>query len=100
LSTRITPAHSDYAAIHAAWVTNGRSHQFDREGAFGGAVYRCLDPSQDEPDFYIAFSRGPTTVDDRGNVTKGWHVVNQDYLSLRVKLNGRGLPVIRRPVLP
>lgn len=87
MSTRITPTDSDYDDVHAAWVKNGRPSQFDREGDFGGAVYRCLDTSQSEPDFYVAFSMGPTKVnEDTGKVVeKGWHTVNEDYLRVRFK---------------
>jgi hypothetical protein len=88
LSTKITPSHSDYGDIYDAWVANGRPSQFDREGSFGGAVYRCLNPSQSQPDFYEAFSMGTTKYnEDTGSVTeKGWHTVNEDYLRMRIKV--------------
>lgn len=87
-TTKITPTHEDYDDIHDAWVENGRPSQFDREGSFGGAVYHVLDTSEDEPDFYIRFSRGATEIGSKGRVTKeGWHLVNKDYLSIRAKID-------------
>ena len=82
-SKRIQPTDSEYATIHAAWVENGRPAQLERMGAWGGCVYRILDTSANEPDFYQYASRGPTTFSETSArekpLTKGWHLVNRDY---------------------
>jgi len=101
LSTRITPTHSDYDDIHDAWVENGRPSQFDRHGSFGGAVYRCHDTDADSPDFFVAFSDGPTEVNDYGQVTKeGWYTVNERYMYMTMKQDSKGRVSVTPPEFP
>lgn len=101
MSTRITPTHSDYDDIHEAWVENGRPSQFDREGAWGGAVYRCLSPNQDNPDFYVAYTDGPTELNDKGQVTKkGWHTVNRRYMYMKADIDNKGRVSVTPPEFP
>lgn len=101
MSTLITPEHEDYSDVHRAWVANGRPSQFDREGSFGGAVYRCLDTDSETPDFYEAFSLGPTEISDTGKVTsKGWHLINEDYLRVSFKVDREGRVKVTPPEFP
>ena len=90
-SKPITTSHADYATIHAEWVANNRPSQFDRHGAFGGAVYRVLDTSEENPIFYQYASMGPTTWDEKGKVTKGWDFINEEgwYQRMWIDHNGR-----------
>lgn len=101
MSTRITPTHSDYDDIHDAWVANGRPSQFDREGTFGGAVYRCLSPGETNPDFYEAYSDGPTELNSKGQVIKkGWHTVNDRYMYMKAKIDDEGRASVTPPEYP
>ena len=75
---RIRSGDADYDDIHEDWVANGRPYEFDRQGAFGGALYHCLDRDEEEPDFYQVASKGPTTLSERGRVVQeGWHLINK-----------------------
>jgi hypothetical protein len=92
-STRITSEHEDYDDIHAAWVTNNRPSQFDRQGSWGWAAYRVLDRTEDEPDFYMFASTNPTVIDDKGNVTnKGVLEINDIGFYEKVRFNRYGIP--------
>lgn len=83
-SKQIKPGDTNYAAIHADWVSEGRAGQFDRSGkrdlGYGGAVYRVLDTSDDEPIFYQYASLPATTWDEesKGKVTKGWDFIDEE----------------------
>lgn len=101
MSTRITPEHEDYQDIHAAWVLNNRPSQFDRQGDFGGAVYRCYNRSAEEPDFYVWYSDGPTELNEKGKVVKeGWYTVNQRYMHMRAGVDRHGRFWVKRPEFP
>ncbi len=101
MSKLITPADTEYEDVHRAWVTHGRPSQFDRQGSFGGAVYRCYNTDEEEPDFYEAFSMGPTVVDERGKVVQeGWHLINRKYLYMRAGVDRHGRPWVKRPEFP
>jgi hypothetical protein len=96
-TTRIVHGDEAYDTVWAAWVENGRPSQFDREGAFGGALYRVLDTSQEYPDFYQFASLGPTRFSDTSAAEKptesGWAMANADgYLTERVYFDRHGNP--------
>ncbi len=95
-SKQITTAHDDYDTIHASWVTNNRPSQFDRAGIadldYGGAVYRVLDVTEDEPIFYQYASLPATTWDEdnKGKVTKGWGFINEEGWFMRLWADRKG----------
>ena len=100
-ATKITSTDSGYSDIHDEWVVNGRPSQFDMEGSFGGAIYHVIDTSADNPDFYRFCSMKATKIDDHGNITKGWHTINrQGYLSVGIRSDRHGMPVIIKPDIP
>lgn len=83
-SKRIRFGDESYGTIWQAWVANGRSCQFDREGKWGGALYRVHVPegvawdAETSPDFYQYASLGPTEIDSKGKVVKeGWHLASK-----------------------
>ena len=87
-SRKFTSADTEYEAIHDAWVENNRPSQFDitfQENLVGdqdgGAIFHVLDTSAAEPDFYMKWSRGPTTFDENSAserpTHRGWLLMNQ-----------------------
>jgi len=84
VSKPILTTDESYDSVHASWVTNGRPRQFDRAGkedlGYGGAVYRVLDNTEENPIFYQYASRDPTTWDEdnKGKATKGWDFINEE----------------------
>lgn len=80
---RIKKGDTAYDTVHAAWVENGRSASFTRQGVWGGCLYEILDTNADYPDIYQVASLGPTTFSETSArerpLTKGWHIINRDY---------------------
>lgn len=105
-SKRITYGDSDYDDIHTAWVANGRPHQFDRMGSWGGAIYNVHDVTATYPDFYQRCSLVETTLpgDDDPSTTptqEGWWLINRRYLQNKIRRNPRyGTIEIARPEVP
>ncbi len=93
-SKRIQEGSEGYDDILAAWIENGRPSQFDRQGDWGGAIYRVIDTDADTPDFYQAVSETATTTGDKGQVThEGWHLINKDHMAHEVRTRFRHSPM-------
>lgn len=60
-SVKISYGDEGYDETHEAWLLNGSTKQFDRMHEWGGALYHCLDTSEEYPDFYLVSSYGPST---------------------------------------
>ena len=80
---RIKEGDTAYDTVHAAWIQNGRSAGFGRQGIWGGCLYQVLDVDADHPIIYQVASLGPTTFSETSArerpVTKGWHIINRDH---------------------
>ena len=103
-SIKIAQGDSVYDTIHTVWVANERSAMFDRQGEWGGALYRVLDTSADYPDFYQIASMPATTFnEDSASETptqKGWHIVNRDWFYEKMWQNWEGKWKVTRPKIP
>ena len=77
----ISHGATGYSQIHAAWVLNNRSSQFDLAGNWGGAIVRVIDTDAANPDFYwVASERGTEVNNDSfapAVTKKGWQTVNE-----------------------
>jgi hypothetical protein len=105
VAKKIDTDHADYDEILADWIASGRSKQFSRDGAFGGAIYQVMgDLTVDEPTFYQTASLGPTLYDDDSPAARpyqeGWYHVNRNYMRLKATRRSDGRIRIRRPVIP
>jgi hypothetical protein len=92
----IDRSHPDYADIYERWQEEGQPGQFDREGAFGGAIYEVLVTQTGEVFFFQRASLGPTTVDEEtGRVTTGWDFANERGMRVEVWEDREGQPRVR-----
>jgi len=95
-SKKISYGDTAYDTVYTAWVENGRPHQFDRMGSWGGALYRVVDPSQTYPDFYQARSELPTEFNDNSASSspsqKGWWLQNRSYGMIKGWWTYKGAP--------
>ncbi len=92
-SYKIDSDHVGYSTIHAAWVANGRSAQFDimYEADLAGfgpgsGLFHVLDTSADNPDFYMVASAKVTDYNDNASRTpthKGMVWWSNDYWKMR-----------------
>ena len=77
----VANGETGYDEIHAAWVLNNRSSQFDLAGNWGGAIVRVIDVGATNPDFYWVASEKGTEVNNDSFAPavrkKGWHTVNE-----------------------
>jgi len=98
---KIESTDSDYDAIHAAWVANGRPAQFDIyfqedliDGQDGGAIFQVLDVSADEPDFYMRYSKKPTLFNEDSAserpTQRGYMLLSQDYWKAQYHFDREG----------
>lgn len=60
----IKPGDSGYDKLHAWWVRNMRSAQFDWQGAEGGVICTVYDLGSDRPIFHVIAEAGPTLFDE------------------------------------
>lgn len=71
---------SEFAAVYAGWVKNGRPAQFDLFGSWGGAIIHTVDrgaacTGTDWVRFFVHASMGPTVFDETipgGPTERGW----------------------------
>ena len=96
----ISSGDEGYDELHAIWKVNGKASQFDRQGAFGGALYYVLDRKEEEPTFYQVASEGPTVTNQETETPEikeeGWHTVNKRGFRLSIKRDRRGGVSVRR----
>lgn len=96
-SKKIQEGDEGYDAIHRTWVYEGRPSQFDRQGAWGGALYNVLNRREESPDFYQRYSEGPTIVNDETEepevLQEGWHTINRRGLGVSVEIEGEDIKV-------
>jgi len=60
---RTEPGDSTYDALHAKWVSEGRSWQFEEAGSFGYRRWRThVTDDADNPIFLLVAAAGPTST--------------------------------------
>ena len=91
----IDERHPDYADILQRWREEGCPDQFDRTGTFGGAIYNAHTTQEGKVHFFQRHSLGPTTIDEEGQVTKGWEFVNERGMRIEHREGREGQPEIR-----
>jgi len=98
---KIVSGDPEYTLVHAAWVENNYSSQFDMTyfedlggGQEGGAIFQVLDASADEPDFYMRYSKGPTLFNENSAserpTQRGYMLLSKDYWKAKYHFDREG----------
>lgn len=77
---------SGYDKLHAWWLKNQRSAQFDWQGKEGGVIVNVYNTGAEYPVFHIIAEAGPTLLDETapgGPLTLGFEVLMQARGQLR-----------------
>jgi hypothetical protein len=95
---------SDYEDVYDDWVSNGQPDQFDRQGSWGGALYRVRNKNATHPTFYQMASLGATEFDEDSPALhprhEGWHLLNRNYMRQKFRRHHDGRVSVEKPELP
>jgi len=83
--------HGDdgYDRIRALWVSEGSAASFEEIGTFGGRIWRAIGWKRETyPQFALAVSDGPTSLDTSDDQETVGRVTSSGYLEEMLKTGG------------